>query len=295
MNCVSQRYWSRALIGMYVVVQAGCATWLPTQNEPAPVVRDLVPVVKPRDAVGIETILVRLDEVQAQRLDEVWAQVDEQALTPELRIALDKNGMRAGKVASTLPALLEEWVRQTVQRVEESPLEQAGVAADVTSYSQLWRCRANSRKELTIRRVNTGSACVFYHQEGTTKGHTFDTPHFLYAIHAAPVGDAAASVRLTPELEHGDPVKKVSTGDGTIRPVTKRESIVWDPLAIDLRINKGDCIVIGPSHDSRGLGEHYFHTITNEGAVQPVLLIVRLSESNQDEPFALPSAMVRTK
>jgi hypothetical protein len=38
------------------------------------------------------------------------------------------------------------------------------------------------------------------------------------------------------------------------------------------------------------LGEHFFHTKTNKGEIQPVLLLVRLSEANADIAFARPSA-----
>jgi len=55
--------------------------------------------------------------------------------------------------------------------------------------------------------------------------------------------------------------------------------------SLDLRIQRGDCIVIGPTPESRGLGEHFFHTKTQSGEIQPVLLLVRLSESAKDDAF----------
>jgi hypothetical protein len=66
----------------------------------------------------------------------------------------------------------------------------------------------------------------------------------------------------------------------------RRESVAWEKLTIDLKIQHGECILIGPTSESRGLGEHYFHTKTQNGDIQPVLLLVRLSESNLDDSFA---------
>jgi hypothetical protein len=246
--------------------------------------RGLAPSEPADDVAGVETILIRLDALQSQRLPQLWAHVDEQAIAPELRLALDKNGMRAGQIIGSLPPVLEEWIRETVRRLGEDPLEQAGFAADVSSYSQLWRCRAGSRKELNIRNFANENVCVFYH-DNAMKGRTYDAPLFLYSIHAAPLGNASATVRLTPELQYGDPVRKVITRDAAIRTDMRRESVVWDPLSIELKLRRGDCILIGPTQESRGLGEHFFHTRTQSGEVQPVLMLVRLSESKMDDTF----------
>ncbi|HUP81704.1 MAG TPA: hypothetical protein VM260_24340 [Pirellula sp.] len=239
------------------------------------------------DVAGVETILVRLSSSQAERLPELWMQIDEQALKPELRSVLDKNGMRAGKIAGNMPPLLDEWVRQTVRRIGEDPLEQSGLAADVSSYAQLWRCRANVRKELSVRNLSPGKANVVYH-DASTKECMYDAPHFIYSIQAIPHGDASATIRLTPELEHGELVKKMVARESAVRTNSRRESVIWDHLAIELRIQQGGYIVIGPTTDSRGLGEHYFHTRIKNGEIQPVLLLIRLSEANANGVFALP-------
>ncbi len=269
--------------------QSGCATWLPSGEEPAPgnAKHGFGTTLTSNDVAGVETILVRLNSEQAARLPELWAQIDEQALKPELRIAMDKNGMRAGKVSGNTPHLLDEWVRQTVKRIGEDPLEQAGFAADVSSFSQLWRCRANVRKELSVRNIASGSTCVFYH-DVSSKGHVYDASHFMLAIQAIPHGDASATIHLTPEMQHGELVNKVIARESATRIDTRRETVTWEQLAIDIRIQQGDCIVIGPTADSRGLGEHFFHTKTQIGEIQPVLLLVRLSEAAADSAFTRP-------
>ena len=269
--------------------QPGCASWLPSGEEPAAshTKHGFGNAVTSSDAAGVETILVRLNPLQEVRLPELWAQIDEQALKPELRIALDKNGMRAGKISGSTPPLLDEWVRQTVQRIGEDPLEQVGFAADVSSFSQLWRCRANVRKELSVRSFSIGPTWVNYH-DVSSQGHIYDAPHFVYSIRATPHGDSSATIRLTPELQHGELIKKMIARESAVRPDIRRESVSFEPLSIELRIQQGDCIVIGPTTDSRFLGEHYFHTKTQTGKIQPVLMLVRLSEANTDDAFALP-------
>ena len=271
--------------------QTGCASWLPSGEEPAAAKtkHGFGASVTSSDAAGVETILVRLNPLQADRLPELWAQIDEQALKPELRIIMDKNGMRAGKISGSTPPLLDEWVRKTVQRIGEDPLEQVGFAADVSSFSQLWRCRANVRKELSVRNFPVGSTCVDYYDVSSHE-HIYDAPHFVYSIRATPHGDTSATIRLTPELQYGELIKKMVARESAVRTDIRRESESFEPLAIELRIQQGDCIVIGPTTDSRGLGEHYFHTKTQSGEIQPVLLLVRLSEANTDDAFAIPLA-----
>jgi hypothetical protein len=281
--------WGRCVVLIAAYASAlfcsGCATWVPTSDEPAAVKRGFSAQGSPTDVAEIETILVRLDMNQSQRLPELWAQIDEQAIRPELRMAMDKNGMRAGKLSANLPPLLDEWIRETVRRLGEDPLEQVGFAADISSFSQLWRCRANSRKDLNVRKFASEAVCVFYH-DGSSKGRVYDSPQFLYSLQAAPLGDSSATLRLTPEIHYGEPVRKVITRDAAIRTDLRRESVVWEQLMIDLKIQRGDCIVIGPTNESRGLGEHFFHTKTQTGEIQPVLMLVRLSESSLDDTFA---------
>ena len=268
----------------------GCASWSPTGEEPASPKKSNSLTAPPStlDTAGIETILVRLDSNQSQQVEEVWSQIDEQAIKPELRIALDRNGMRAGKISSTIPLLLEQWIQQTVRRVEENPMEQAGLAADISSYAQLWRCRDHSRKELTIRRLSSIPVNVAYHDGSSFQENLCDSPHFLMSIHAAPLSDTTAKIRMVPEVEYGEFVKKVVTREAAIRTDTRRESLVFEKLAVDLRIQKGEYLLFGPTAESRSLGEHYFHTLTQTGEVQPVLLVVRLSESNKDDAFSMP-------
>jgi hypothetical protein len=264
---------------------AGCATWLPTKEEPTAIPKSgfSFASISP-DSVGVETILVRLNTQQAERLPELWQSIDEQALSPELRQSLDKNGLRAGKISAGMPSLLEQWIGETVKRVGEDPMEQAGFAADVSSYSQLWRCRANSKKELTIRKFSSIPICLFFH-DGGAKGHVYTSPHLLYSIQAAPAGESSAKVKLTPVIQHGEPVRKMVEREAAFRFDTQRESVSWDGLTIDLQIKLGDCIMVGPTAESRGLGEHFLHTKTQSGEIQPVLMLVRLSEAAADKSF----------
>ncbi len=278
---------SFVLLWVYSVLLAGCASWLPSSTEP--------PATKPKGAfsatlpssetAGVETILIRLNPSQAEQLPELWNQIDEQALKPELRLAMDKNGIRAGKAAGNIPTLLDEWLRMTVKRLGEDPMEQAGFAADISSYAQLWRCRANVRKELSIRNFPESSLMVSYHGDGPA-GSLYAAPHLMFSILATPHGDGTATLRLTPEMQHGELLKKATGRESVVRLDSRRDCVVWEQLAVELRLQQGDYIVLGPTSESRCLGEHFFHTRTRSGEIQPLLMLVRLSDADENQAFA---------
>jgi hypothetical protein len=263
---------------------AGCSGWLPVSKEPPPIEKSFARVEIPRDTVGIESIVIRLDAHQADMLPEVWASLDEQIVAPELRIALDRNGLRAGKASGHLPAVLDQWVRIHEQRRDQDPLEQVGLASDASTFAQLWRCRPDSRKELTVRKLFTEDATVFYVDSGN-KGAIFRSPHFFYSLSAKTHGDGSATLRLVPEIKYGEMRRMVVAKDSAIRTDERQDSIAWEAMAVEMRLQHGDCIVLGATPDPRALGEHFFQTRTKDGEMQHVLLLVRLSEAHQDEVF----------
>jgi len=276
---------STCWLGSLLLVTAGCSGWLPISPEPPPIEKTFARVEVPSDTVGIESILIRLDSHQAARLPEVWNALDEQVVAPELRLALDSNGLRAAKATGQLPAILEQWVRANERRRDDDPLEQAGLAADVSTFAQLWRCRPDSRKELTVRKLVNEDATVFFY-DGAHKGAHYRTPHFLFSLQTIPFGDGSATLRLVPELKHGEIRRVVVAKDAAIRTDERQESIAWSSLALELRLNRGDCIIFGATPYPRGLGEHFFQSRTKTGEMQQVLLLVRLSETRLDDAFA---------
>jgi hypothetical protein len=281
-------HWSATILGLCLLSpMLGCATWLPTAEEPAAPSRgEFIPPTVSDNSAGVETILLRLTPEQSQSLPALWSQVDEQVLTPKLRTSLDKNGIRAGMVSGAFPAMLDEWLKQTLDRVSRDPLEQSGLAADVSSYAQLWRCRANARKELTIRNLSHESLSVTSFAQDLQE-HIYQKPHFMFAIEAVPVHETSAHIRLTPMIQHGELLRKPVPRESGIHLDSLRESVEWSTLTFDLKMQAGECLLIGPTSESRALGEHFFHTKIKSGEIQPVLLLVRLSELNRNDTFMI--------
>lgn len=263
----------------------GCATWLPVRKEPEAGKPTILSQEISQDTVGVETILLRLSAVEAQQMQELWAYADEQIISPEQRLLMDRNGLRVGKFTGQIPAITQAWIAQNAIRIQQDPMEQAGVVADVSSFSQLWRCRPDQRKILTIRNLSKETVTIFYNEDGF-RGGQFPAPHFLFSLYAKPLGPQTAQVVLRPELEYGQSRRSVVAKDSAIRTEERRETIRWDSLALALSMHQGECLLVAGSPEPRGIGEHFFQTRSNEGEIQSVVLLVRIAEMNAPDEFA---------
>jgi hypothetical protein len=157
------------LLGLVASTASGCAHWLPSRKEPEPRKSTILSQELAPDTVGIESILLRLSSVESQQMPDLWAYADEQVIAPEPRMLLDRNGLRAGKFSGQIPAIVQAWVAQNATRIEQDPMEQAGVVADVSSFSQLWRCRPDQRKVLTVRNLPKETVTLFYNEDSAIR------------------------------------------------------------------------------------------------------------------------------
>lgn len=274
------------LLGLVASTASGCAHWLPSRKEPEPRKSTILSQELAPDTVGIESILLRLSSVESQQMPDLWAYADEQVLAPEPRMLLDRNGLRAGKFSGQIPAIVQAWVAQNATRIEQDPMEQAGVVADVSSFSQLWRCRPDQRKVLTVRNLPKETVTLFYNEEGF-RGGQFPAPHFLFSLYAKPNGPQSAQVLLRPELEFGQTRRSVVAKDSAIRTEERRETLRWESLSLMLNMQRGDCLMITATAEPRGIGEHFFRTRSKEGEIQDVILLVRVAELNAPDEFSV--------
>ncbi|MCY3006531.1 MAG: hypothetical protein NTV29_11225 [Planctomycetota bacterium] len=276
------------LLGLVASTSCGCAHWLPSRKEPEPRKPTILSQELAPDTVGIESILLRLSSVESQQMQDLWTYADEQVIAPEPRMLLDRNGLRAGKFSGQIPAIVQAWVAQNATRIEQDPMEQAGVVADVSSFSQLWRCRPDQRKVLTVRNLPKETVTLFYNEEGF-RGGQFPAPHFLFSLYAKPNGPQSAQVLLRPELEYGQTRRSVVAKDSAIRTEERRESLRWESLSLMLNMQRGDCLMITATAEPRGIGEHFFRTRSKEGEIQDVILLVRVAELNTPDEFSVAS------
>ncbi len=107
-----------------------------------------------------------------------------------------------GVIRGELPIVMQRWVEEAHQKVSTDLMEQAALAADVSSHVQKLQCRAGKRKEIVVR-PQRSVPLVLLHHDGVAKGKSYDDPMLLFELKAMPKPDGSASLRLTPEIQYG--------------------------------------------------------------------------------------------
>jgi hypothetical protein len=238
------------------------------------------------DVIPVEIIFLRMGSQQLHELQAVWPRINEQAIPIELRTRLDQNGIRAAIVDTVIPLPLQSMIDSVEKRLQDDPLEQAGIGADVRSHSRLLQCRNGQRKEIAVRPARTGTMVLLHNEDGAAKGRTYEDAQLLFDLRAIPKGDGSATLLITPEIQHGPLKQKIVGQEFALRREMKRDTVTWPDLAIEKTMIPGQILLVTASTPARGLGEHYFYTQTASGDVEQLLFLVRLGQSKLDTAFA---------
>ncbi len=264
----------------------GCAQWSKeAKTEAKPLLAQ--PKMSP-DSVVVETVLIRFPNEQSEALDNLWSTVDESVFDVELRRKLVENGMRGGVLIGELPLGIRTRMEQLANIAQTDPLEQANLAADVKSATNRLQCRAGRRKEVAVRREVSQPVVVLTSEQGRVEGANYEQPAMLFDLRSIPHGDGQATLRLTPEIQHGEERKAFVYSDFGLRPEMSRDRKTWDDLAMSVKLRPGQMIVLSCNGEpkSSNLGKAFFVTRTAEQTDERVLLLVKLSATQLDELFA---------
>jgi hypothetical protein len=265
------KFSARWLFVTVFAVSCGCATWMPSGEQPPGIESRIRTPPLGSESVAIDSFLLRVQSEDTNQLEQLWSQIDQQIVV--------------GKISGSLPSILESWVRDTELRREEDAFEMAGLVADVKSEAVLWRCKASSIKEISIRNLSSQTIPLFYHIDGL-KGKSLYAPRFYFSMNAIPGADHTANVKLLPEIEHGEFTNKLIVRDAALRQVPEREKLSFSSLKLQLKMHRGDYLVIGPTQERKALGSEFLHSLTQENVHEPVLLLLRLSHSGVDSNFS---------
>lgn len=225
--------------------------------------------------------LIATDQTKVVRSDveEVWRWIDETAIAPEIRSALNLNGLRAGRVhtQSEFTRALNA-IRRSSQDGAERLLDAAAVGSDVSHASRRIPCRMGRRYELPVRQPAAGEVSTLVSLRGDTIGRTLETPQPLFAITIQPTDSSGVRLRMQPEIQFGAMRQTWVGSDSALRIDNRRESWVLEDLAFELEMASGGTLVIGATPPSCGLGEQMFTGKTADGEVDRVLAVIRIAQ-----------------
>ncbi len=269
----------------------GCAqwsnpTWSASSTQDDASKRVLPTLARRPDSVVVDTVVLRFPAHSDQELDAIWQTADETIIDLVGRQKLGRNGLRAGLLVGTLPKLIRDALNTSGDGVDDI-LEDTDLASDSDNLSRKLQCRAGRRKELQIRRESNRPVHVLTTLDGEhISGETYQKAAMIFDLRAIPHGNGQATIRLTPEIQHGEVRQTFVRSDFGVRPELRRDQRVWKELAIDVRLQRGHVLLVAGTQPSKSLGQAFFQTETADHSTERTILLVRLAETQLDELFA---------
>jgi hypothetical protein len=183
----------------------------------------------------------------------VWRVADEQVIGPELRRALESNGLRVGRISGDLP-------REIVDLLRERPPNQPGVSTIVNPVGQ------STLVDATQTAPRESVNILLSQTDGMVKGKPYELAKGFLRLTATQVGTTGVSVRVTPEVHFG-PVQQgygMVPNTGVAAPhefqITQgQKEETFRDLATTLSLEPGQVAVIGTRPERPGsLGDLIF-------------------------------------
>lgn len=238
------------------------------------------------DSVALDLYFVRFPPEQPYGDESIWAHIDEQVMSPELRRQLAALGMRAGVVGGGVPLGLERLIRDAAST---SAVPSEGPApSDITREPAIVRrhlqLRAGHRGEVVTSRTYP-SLPLLELRGGEVCGQTYEQAQARFELTAYPQGDGRVRLQLLPELHHGQPRSQPVVREGAVMLTTAKPRKVFEAARLETHLAPGQMLVVGAIGGRTGSLGHYFFTDTASEPHCRKLLIVRLTQTQHDELF----------
>jgi hypothetical protein len=222
--------------------------------------------------------------------DAAWREIDETQIEPPVRRALLNNGLRAGVVGSVVPAAIDHVLHQHESTPGEGHSDQTKTDAQLMTepivHGHILRVRRNQRTDIQAS-DEYPSLPLLVSGDAELGGHTYQQAKAVYCLRVDPRSDRTAFVELTPEIQHGAPRLRFTTGDdGILKQASLNERKVFEQLQLSVRLAPGEMLVLMSLPDSGSRLGHYFHTVDSADGPQQKLILIRLAEVPSSDTFA---------
>ena len=267
----------------FLSILSGCASW---DHSPADQSISLPRAQLTPDAVVLEILTLKAPRPESDDAGELdaWRNVDEQALPAETRSNLAQNGLRGGLVRGQLPTELQRLLDS--QRIESSPQKDLGNDKQPAGSEQRLQTRAGTRGKIVTTDIRDNMVVLTPGRGGLT-GRSLQKAQGLLSARSFPRGDGSIDLELIPEVEYGEARQKwIGQGhEGSFRLDMNRECLSLENLRIRTRLQPGQTLVLGPTHDVKGIGQQFF-TDGKSSASEQRLILIRLAQTQIDDLFA---------
>lgn len=289
-----------ALILLLVV--SGCAPWEsagvwkseawhgePAKMEEPGEVR-LPPGRMNKDSVSLEIAVGQLDHQQQEEVEQLWREIDQQAISFQVRRRLDQNGLLAGVIGSQPPALLNRLLQD--KAVDTSELEpwqiqfiENGNQKTVPRLILHQRIQNGLGENHFVPVSDASAQASWVVREGARQtAGTGEQARGFMQLRTYPTGDGGVRLVVTPEIRHGQPKASFGVAEGSFTYSTEQSSQIFDELKFETLLKPGQTLLLGANRQLSGLGGFLFGPSEGADYGQRVILI-RLVHSQRDDLF----------
>jgi hypothetical protein len=213
---------------------------------------------------------------------EIWNAADEQVIAPEVRRALEVNGLRIGLIAGTLPAEAEAMLNAPPSDAE--PKKSQIILPD----------GSNTLMSLV---ESTPQVSLLLNRDNHASGKDYDDASGWFRVTATQEGPAGVALRFVPEIHHG-PLQRAFgavPNTGAYAPqgfMVKdgQEEETFRELAASLTLQPGQVAVLGCRPENpRSLGAFLFtQPEPNSDRLLQRVLLIWASRSSEGLPTLEP-------
>ena len=241
------------------------------------------------DTVSIEIFTIRLAPHQNELVQELWREVDEQSLPPELRRELHTQGFRVGILRDLLSPALTQLLNNPSEDKSEVPpghLQEFSME-DVVRETTVVRKPHNLFPDMRalIKVFDDQNVLpefsLFRQENGMLHGQTYTQATGILCVSASINKDGSAQIQIVPELEYGTLERRIRTVAGVVVHETSRPRYAFETLTLSQRLLPGQWIIMGTTTmDSAGAGKAFF--VRKVSTPEQRLLAIRLVQIRQN-------------
>ncbi len=281
----------RALISTLLLLPAlGCKTWSNSGTELLTNSNAQATASTPPRSLNRKRVILDIEFVNAvtphssavpepHASPSLWQWVDESCIDPSVRQNMLRNGIRVGLVNN------EEELRGQLNAHDEDPdpvetfLAEASIASELGHGSQSLPMRLGRRYELPLRQPFEGSHVAMIRDGDELIGETMQNAQYVLAL-TSNRGKTPEQIELKihPEIQHGDTVRKWVSSDTALRIDSRREAWQLECLNLQFNAQEGDLIVIAPTQPLHGLAKHMLSGTGQDNQQEQLILLIRVAQ-----------------
>ena len=233
------------------------------------------------DTVSVEIFVIRLAPHQHELLQQLWQEVDEQSLPPQLRRELFDEGFRVGILGSLLSPALAQLLNISAEGRVDIPwgemqeMSAAEAAREPTSVRNVRNLLPEDRALVKVFDTSLPEHSLFWLENEMVCSQTFTNALGILCVSAAANKDGSAQIHIVPELEYGVAELRLRVVAAMIIQDPNRPRHSFESLSISQRLLPGQWLIMGTTTpDAAGAGKAFF--VRRNSGLEQRLVAIRL-------------------